>query len=280
MLFLHLVWVNVAILLIPSPQTSLWPSSTSNAFYSNSTIDDKQAVIQQIKALGLSPMWYSAQYEALLEGTIALAGPSTSSLEQNATDDIPLEYVLHKDLVFSPNYRGIVFTPGSGWYHFQSKTRLKKATSRSNLSQQVPVGLETPVFVAGGAVLIQESPSTARYHEYNVHIFNGARGERDWYEVDSLSIASSGRNLASDNPPKKWHFETLAVPGGYQITTHPQSQHSGTAKRFAYHIHGLDRRPDSITANGKNIVYIYLPETQSVIFKLSAGEHILLVRYP
>jgi len=288
--FLLLLWVNGISLSSPLPQvitTPFYQRSYTQGFSnpitspgSALTIDAKQAVIQQIKALGLSPMWYSAQYEALKKGTSVFADVSTGSIEQTETSDKPLEFILNKDLVFSPNYRGRVGKPESGWFHFQSKVRIKKASQQSTLTPQLPMGSEAPVFVAAGAVIVQESPETPRYHEYNVHVFNGPSGELRWYEVDSLSISSTTGITDTDLVPTQWHFQTLAVPGGFQLTTRPTNLHSAHARRFAYHIHGLDRRPDAITANGKNIVYIYLPETQSVIFKVSAGEHLLMVRYP
>jgi alpha-glucosidase (family GH31 glycosyl hydrolase) len=225
-------------------------------------------------------MWYSAQYEAHLKGTSVLRVPSLDAQAQNGMSQTPDEYVLNHQLVFSPHYRGFVHTPASGWYHYQSKLRIRKASNQSNLAQQVPVDTDTPVFVAGGGIVIQETPATTRYQEYNVHIFNGANGQVDWYEVDSLSMASAKTSSESEAAPTRWRFKAQATSGGFRITTLAKNVQASSTKRFAYHIHGLDRRPDSITANGKNIVYIYLPETQSVIFKLSAGEHHLLVDYP
>lgn len=277
---LLLSWIPSVWLTLPHPQHPHRSAHDPNAYRSTRLTDSEAEVIQQIKVLGLNPLWYSAQYQARLEGKSALVMPTMAPQAQGQGSASIEEYILNGQLVFSPNYQGIVSTPASGWYHFQSKARLRKASKSTSLAQQIPVGSDRPVFVASGAVVIQESPSTARYQEYNVHVFNGASGQYDWYEVDSLSIAPANASGVVDPAPARWRFNTQAVSGGFRITTKVEHVQASTAKRFAYHIHGLDRRPDSITANGKNIVYIYLPETQSVIFKLSAGEHHLLVYYP
>jgi len=172
-----------------------------------------------------------------------------------------------------------VYLPEGLWYKFHSREKIQggrriieSAPSQPTFSSSTddsPALRSMPMYARAGAIVAEQEymdyAGQKPVKEMLLQIFAGGNQTSYLYEDDGSSTdyrQSQFRALT---------FTTEAYPGGFKIKATQEGNYADAAIRFSYMIHGLDRKPDRITVNGRNIVYFYEPRTNTIVFKISAG---------
>lgn len=172
-----------------------------------------------------------------------------------------------------------VYLPEGLWYKYHTREKITgglRYVEMAPTPESLPsAGDETlllrsmPMYARAGAVVAEREPmehvGQKPIKELQLQVFAGGNQTSYLYEDDGESFAyerGSYRALT---------FVTEAYRGGFRIRVTSEGQYDEAAARFSYLIHGLDRKPDRITVNGRNIVYFYEPRTNTIVFKISAG---------
>lgn len=172
-----------------------------------------------------------------------------------------------------------VYLPEGLWYKYHSREKVRGGTriveSAPNVgslpsgSDETSILRAMPMYARAGAIVAErdamEHVAQKAVREMQLQVFAGGNQTSYLYEDDGESHANErGRYRALT-------FMTEAYSGGFRIKVTSEGQFDEAAIRFSYLIHGLDRKPDRITVNGRNIVYFYEPRTNTIVFKISAG---------
>jgi alpha-glucosidase len=212
----------------------------------------------------------------------------------NVSDVLQLEdqFIIGDHLMVAPvlkpgvNERS-VYLPEGLWYRYHTR---EKVTGGQRIVEPAPnVGSlpassddtmllrSMPMFARAGAVIVEreamEFVNQKPVKELQLQVFAGGNLTSYLYEDDGTSYAHErGKYRALT-------FVTEANKAGFRIRVTSEGQYDDASIRFSYLIHGLDRKPDRITVNGRNIVYFYEPRTNTIVFKISAGPTELHIIY-
>ena len=171
--------------------------------------------------------------------------------------------------------------PKGLWYHYVSKrpiadpVHIHPSTNlKTSLLNAYP---NMALYVRAGSVIPTREISNGQIgnesKELSLHIFAGASATSYLYEDD-------GSSLQHQNNSRVHQFKTENHSRGFRIVANSVGDFASATPRFSYLIHGLSRKPDRITVNGRNIVYFYEPSTNTIIFKISAGETDIQIFFP
>jgi alpha-glucosidase len=171
--------------------------------------------------------------------------------------------------------------PKGMWYHYFTKKQLTSST-RTQIAGQTTTLHQNDyksmaLFARAGAVIPTREISDYLYgresKELSINVFAGASETSYLYEDD-------GSSIINQNSSRILQFKTENHSRGFRITAKKTGDFNTANARFSYLIHGLPKKPDRITVNGRNIVYFYEPTTNTIIFKISAGETDIQIFYP
>jgi alpha-glucosidase len=204
----------------------------------------------------------------------------------NLTDVVQIEdqFMLGDHVMVAPilkpgvNERS-VYLPEGLWYKYHTREKVmggrRLVESAPNVGSLPASGDETmllrsmPMYARAGAVVAErdamEFVGQKPVRELQLQVFAGGNLTSYLYEDDGDTYANErGRYRVLT-------FITEAYRAGFRISVTSEGQYDDASVRFSYLIHGLDRKPDRITVNGRNIVYFYEPRTNTIVFKISAG---------
>jgi alpha-glucosidase len=212
----------------------------------------------------------------------------------NSTDLLQIEdqFILGDHIMVAPVLKpGIsersVYLPEGLWYKYHSR---EKVTGGQRIVELAPIigtlpasSDETtmlqsmPMYARAGAVIAEreamEYVSQKAVKELQLQVFAGGNLTSYLYEDDGITYAHERGKY------RVLTFVTEANRTGFKIRVTSEGEYVDAAMRFSYLIHGLDRKPDRITVNGRNIVYFYEPRTNTIVFKISAGPTEIQVVY-
>ncbi len=172
-----------------------------------------------------------------------------------------------------------VYLPEGLWYKYHTREKInggrrfvESAPSLGSLpsaSDETLLLRSMPMYARAGAVVAEreqmEHVAQKPVKEMQLQVFAGGNQTSYLYEDDGETYANERGNY------RALTFVTEAYRGGFRIRVTSEGQYDEAAVRFSYLIHGLERKPDRITVNGRNIVYFYEPRTNTIVFKISAG---------
>jgi alpha-glucosidase len=204
----------------------------------------------------------------------------------NLTDVVQIEdqFMLGDHVMVAPvlkagtNERS-VYLPEGLWYKYHSREKInggQRVVESAPSVGSLPASGDDlmrlramPMYARAGAIVAEreamEFIGQKPVKELQLQVFAGGNLTSYLYEDDGESFAyERGRYRALT-------FVTEAYRGGFRIKATTEGQYDDASVRFSYLIHGLDRKPDRITVNGRNIVYFYESRTNTIVFKISAG---------
>lgn len=212
----------------------------------------------------------------------------------NLTDVVQIEdqFMLGDHVMVAPVLKpGVsersVYLPEGLWYKYHTREKVmggirlvESAPSIGSLPTTIEETMllrSMPMYARAGAVVAEreamEFVGQKPIRELQLQVFAGGNQTSYLYEDDGSTYAHErGRYRALT-------FMTEAYRGGFRIRVTSEGQYDDASIRFSYLIHGLDRKPDRITVNGRNIVYFYEPRTNTIVFKISAGPTDIQVIY-
>jgi alpha-glucosidase len=180
-----------------------------------------------------------------------------------------------------------VYLPEGLWYRYHTREKVmggqRMVEAAPNVGSLPTSADETtmlrsmPMYARAGAIVAEresmEYVGQKPVKELQLQVFAGGNQTSYLYEDDGETYAHErGRYRALT-------FVTEANKAGFRIRVTTEGQYDEASMRFSYLIHGLDRKPDRITVNGRNIVYFYEPRTNTIVFKISAGPTEIQVIY-
>jgi len=171
--------------------------------------------------------------------------------------------------------------PKGIWYHYFTKRQVLSNTL-TQLPNLIPTANQTAyqsmaLFVRAGSVIptreISDYLNSKEPKELSLNVFAGASATSYLYEDD-------GSYITDGKTSRVLQFKTENHSRGFRITASQIGELTSAIPRFSYLIHGLPKKPDRITVNGRNIVYFYEPTTNTIIFKISAGVTDIQIFFP
>jgi alpha-glucosidase len=171
--------------------------------------------------------------------------------------------------------------PKGIWYHYFTKRQVLSNTL-TQLPNLIPTANQTAyqsmaLFVRAGSVIptkeISDYLNSKESKELSLNVFAGASATSYLYEDD-------GSYSTDSKTSRVLQFKTENHSKGFRITATQTGEYPSAVSRFSYLIHGLPKKPDRITVNGRNIVYFYEPTTNTIIFKISAGVTDIQIFFP
>lgn len=212
------------------------------------------------------PYNYTLAYENATKGLPLVRPVGFYEADPAATDTIVDEYLWGRNVLVAPvltpatDSREVYFPePGTSWVDINNPARVYAGGSRATVDAPLSV---LPLFARAGALI-----ATADYKMENVGDYTPARYTINYYpgkgdsesqavifEDDRQSRSSLGKNnyalltVEADNQPK---YATLTVTAEGKYPGMPE------ARDLTFVVHGIDKAPRSVTANGSQVKAVF-----------------------
>lgn len=248
--------------------------------------NDLSAILPQYAALRyhFNPMIFTAWWQHTQEGSPILRPSWWYGLDhiEQLTDHVFIgDHLWYIPLMQAHEIDVQKDLPKGVWYQYFTKFPVAKniqmVASKKDGSILEPHYHTMALFARAGSVIPTREMSdyfrANKSNEIVLNVFAGGSATSYLYEDDDSYELDQ-------NSSRMLEFKTENHSKGFRIRATKVGDFNQSTARFSYLIHGLVRKPDRITVNGRNIVYFYEPTTNTIIFKISAGETDIHIFFP